>query len=44
MNERVSDEAARPKPVTDRFTTAVFTFVGVIAVAELFALFWLDLI
>ena len=36
--------AVRPKPAKDRFSTVVYGVVAVVAVAEVFALFWLDLI
>jgi len=40
----VADPAARPRHAKDRFATGVYAVVAAMAVAELFALFWLDLI
>lgn len=36
--------AGRYRPAKDRFALAVYSAVGLLAVAELFAVFWLDLI
>lgn len=34
---------ARPRPAKDRFAATVYALVAAMAVAELFALSWLDL-